>query len=397
MPVESLRYSIPYISLVVYFILLFITEYLVRKQAAHSDTNIKIIRWAGLGGLLFFFGLRGFIGWDWTIYYPAFKSVPDLFSSVEGIYTRTRFEVGFVAYMSVIKSIWNNYHFFIFVNTLLDILILNLILKQFSRISFSISCLLFVIMGGFYLETDLLRNAKSIMLFLLSLQYIRDRKIVPFFILNIVGCMFHISAVLYLPLYFFMHRIIPRKIVLTIFLVGIFIFLIQFEYVRPLLKEIASLLGERYTVILNKYLSSEMYSSGYGITIGFIERIITSALIIIYYNIIIKQNRHNILFINGYILFFIIFFYFSEIKIIPVRVGMLFSFGYWIIYPAIFKAIEKINNRIIFIFFIFIYSLIKIAGMTDNLLYRYTNILFGQDDILGRQKIFDSVKEFLLK
>jgi hypothetical protein len=76
---------------------------------------------------------------------------------------------------------------------------------------------------------------------------------------------------------------------------------------------------------------------------------------------------------------------------------MLFSFGYWIIYPAIFKAIEKINNRIIFIFFIFIYSLIKIAGMTDNLLYRYTNILFGQDDILGRQKIFDSVKEFLLK
>jgi hypothetical protein len=397
MPVESLRYSIPYISLVVYFILLFITEYLVRKQAAHSDTNIKIIRWAGLVGLLFFFGLRGFIGWDWTIYYPAFKSVPDLFSSVEGIYTRTRFEVGFVAYMSVIKSIWNNYHFFIFVNTLLDILILNLILKQFSRISFSISCLLFVIMGGFYLETDLLRNAKSIMLFLLSLQYIRDRKIVPFFILNIVGCMFHISAVLYLPLYFFMHRIIPRKIVLTIFLVGIFIFLIQFEYVRPLLKEIASLLGERYTVILNKYLSSEMYSSGYGITIGFIERIITSALIIIYYNIIIKQNRHNILFINGYILFFIIFFYFSEIKIIPVRVGMLFSFGYWIIYPAIFKAIEKINNRIIFIFFIFIYSLIKIAGMTDNLLYRYTNILFGQDDILGRQKIFDSVKEFLLK
>jgi hypothetical protein len=395
MQVESLRYSIPYISLVVYFILLFITEYLVRKQAAHSDTNIKIIRWAGLVGLLFFFGLRGFIGWDWTIYYPAFKSVPDLFSSVEGIYTRTRFEVGFVAYMSVIKSIWNNYHFFIFVNTLLDILILNLILKQFSRISFSISCLLFVIMGGFYLETDLLRNAKSIMLFLLSLQYIRDRKIVPFFILNIVGCMFHISAVLYLPLYFFMHRIIPRKIVLTIFLVGIFIFLIQFEYVRPLLKEIASLLGERYTVILNKYLSSEMYSSGYGITIGFIERIITSALIIIYYNIIIKQNRHNILFINGYILFFIIFFYFSEIKIIPVRVGMLFSFGYWIIYPAIFKAIEKINNRIIFI--IFIYSLIKIAGMTDNLLYRYTNILFGQDDILGRQKIFDSVKEFLLK
>jgi hypothetical protein len=397
MPLESLKYSIPYISLIIFYILLFFTEYLVRKQDTHSLLKNQIIRLLSIGGLLFFFGLRGFVGWDWTIYYPGFDTVPPLYKLTAGFFADTRFEYGFVTYFSAIKTIWNNYHFFIFINTLIDLLIIRELFKQYSKTSFSMSCLLFIIMGGFYLETDLIRNAKSIMIFLLSIKYLQERKILPYFILNLIGCMFHISAVIFLPLYFFIHKMIPKKIVLTIFISGLIIFILQIEYVSPILNEIATALGEKFTIILGKYLRTNQYSTAYGYTIGFVERVVTSGLIIYYYDAIIKQNRHNILFINSYILFFFFFFFFAEIRIIPIRVGGLFYFSYWILYPAIYNAIQKRNNRIIFISYIFCYSLIKIAGMTDNILYRYVNVLLSADSVEARLRIFESSSDILFK
>jgi hypothetical protein len=397
MQIDSLQYSIPYVILVLWFGLLFIAEYLVKRQETGLSQNLNVIRWASLGSLLLFFGLRGFIGWDWTIYYPAFKEIPSLFSFKQGLYTATRFDYGFVTYMAMVKSVWNNYNFFIFVNTLLDLIILTAFLRQFSRYSFSLSCLVFVIMGGFYFETDILRSAKAILLFILSIKYIYERKLVPFLLITFTAILFHISAVLYLPLYFILHRKISKRTILIIFICGLAVFLLQVEYVRPFLLWFASLLGEKFTLLLEKYLQIAAYSSAYGITIGLLERIITASLIIIYFDKLIRKDSFNRVFINTYLIYFIIFFYFAEIKIIPFRVGGMLSFAYWILYPALLTIIEKRNNRIIFIVCFFAYSLIKIAGMTDTVLYRYTNFLFGADDFSSRLKIFESVQDILMR
>jgi hypothetical protein len=397
MPVESLKYSIPYLFLVFWFILLFIAEYQIKRQETGVSQNLKVIRWASLAGLIFFFGFRGLIGWDWSLYYPAFKEIPSLFSFKPGLYTSTRFDYGFVTYMAFIKTIWNNYHFFILISTLIDIIILSAFFKQFSRYSFSLSCLIFVIMGGFYLETDILRSAKALMLFILSIRYIKERKLVPFLLINLLAILFHISAALYLPLYYILNREISKRIILMIFICGLSVFLLQVEYIRPFLFWLAAILGEKFTLLLEKYLQIEAYSSAYGITIGLLERVITASLIIIYYERLIRKENFNRIFINTYLIYFIIFFYFAEIKIIPFRVGGMLSFVYWVIYPALLTVIERRNNRIIFIVCFFAYSLIKIAGMTDTVLYRYTNVLFGADDFSSRLKIFESVRDFLMK
>jgi hypothetical protein len=396
MIVESLKYSIPYLFLIFFLILIFIVEYKIRKQELHVTQNLQIIRWLTIGSILFFFGFRGFVGWDWVNYYPAFVKSPTLFSLNLKVFGQTRFESGFVLYTVIIKTIWNNYQFFVFLNTLTDLLILYFVLKQFSRYSFSLSCLVFIAMGGFYLEVDLLRNSKSIMLFLLSLKYLRDRKLGIYLLINIIGCLFHVTAVLFLPLFFFLHKEISRKVLIIIIIVGFIIFLLQIEYIRPLLFYMARILGEKFTALLNKYLQIDLYSKAYGFTIGLLERIFTSLLLIKYYFVLIEKDRNNILFINAYILFFVLFMYFAEIRVIPARVGGLFSFSYWILYPAIFDAIQKKNNKILFLTFIFFYSIVKIAGITNNVFYKYINVLFHSDGVQSRLLIYDKFKDQLL-
>lgn len=397
LPLDSIWYSIPYIGLVLYFIFLYFLELQVNKQDLNIANNNLMIRLLAGGGLLLFFGFRGFIGWDWTIYFPAFKGTPGIFSLASDSFAASRYEPGFIVLMSAFKTISGNYHFFIFFNTLADLVILFAFLKQFSKVSLSLSCLLFIVMGGFYLETDLLRNAKSIMLFLLSLKYLRDRRFMPYLILNLIGCMFHFSSLIYIPLYIFLHKQISRKTVSIIFAVGILLYLLQIEYIRPFIIKLSNVVGERNSEIIWKYLNNELYSVSYGITIGFIERLITCSLILIYYYKLISENRNNILFINSYVLYFIFFFYFAEIKIIPVRVGGLFYFSYWILLPLILSIINNKNNKILFLSYIFIYSLVKISGMSDNILYRYKSVLFTKDNYEKRLEVFESSKNFFLR
>lgn len=397
MVLDSIRYSVPYIFLIGYFILLFILENIVNKQDLKKNSNKLIIQLAAGTGLLLFFGFRGFVGWDWTIYYPTFQNVQSLFQLDKTSFAETRYEPAFVIWISVFKLFSGNYHFFVFINTFIDIIILLAFFRQFSKENYALSCLMFIVMGGFYLETDLLRNAKSIMLFLLSLKYLRDRRIITYIVLNILGCMFHFSSLLYIPLYFVLHKQWSRTLIFFIFLIGIAIYLLQVEYIRPFIIWVANLMGEKPLEIVNKYLSNDLYSSEYGLSIGFIERVFTCLMILIFYTKLIKRSKDNIIFINSYVLFFVFFFYFAEVRIIPVRVAGLFYFSYWILYPELLSVIRLRNNRVLFLVFIFVYSFAKIISMTDTILYKYKSVLFRKEIYEERLKIFESTKDYFLR
>ena len=64
------------------------------------------------------------------------------------------------------------------------------------------------------MEFNLYRNTKSFSLFLLSLPYLQNRKLLPYLLLNMTGCLFHISSMIYLPLYFVLYRKMSKEIIL---------------------------------------------------------------------------------------------------------------------------------------------------------------------------------------
>jgi hypothetical protein len=154
----------------------------------------------------FFFGLRGFVGWDYTAYYPAFLDWNSSFSEL-GLFSRdNEFDIGFSLYVSIIRLFTNNFHVFIFVSALIDF---NFFECHYKKV-FSKLCTKFCTFSCFYLglEIDLLRNVKSVLLFIVALEYLKSRQPLKYFLLIFVAVTFHWTAVIYLPLYFFYIKVI---------------------------------------------------------------------------------------------------------------------------------------------------------------------------------------------
>lgn len=386
---QNLEYSIPYQILVGIIILFVILEY----RYSSKENVVLLTRNLTFLAFLIFFGFRGFIGWDWSTYFPLFNNMPSLLNPKFPLFLKnSAIESGFLIYMATIKIVVKDYFIFIFINNLIDAIVIHFFLKKYSEY-YSLGFLIFIIMGGFYYETDLLRNAKSIMLFLVSIKYLKERKIIVYFLLNIVGMLFHKSSIIFLPLYFIANIFISQKAFIVIFIIGNIIFLTELEYIKPILLKVSELVGGKYLITVEMYLMNKNMNTSYGITVGYIERLITSALILIYYKKLIKLSSFNIIFINLFLLYFISYFFLSEIMVIPVRIGLLFVGSYWILIPALVKCIEVENNKKIFLIYLILYSIVKITGMTNSKLFEYDNTLYENRNYKSRIVDFKNFKE----
>ena len=239
----SYTYSVPYLLLLSLFILLTVVEY-------NYDNNRKIrqcVRICCCALFVLFFGFRGFVGWDWVNYYPAYQEIVPLFSrGYLNNYDIGTFEGGFVTFMSVVKLISSNYHFFILVCVVIDVSILHVFFKRHSS-NYAFSFLIFI---ALYLgaELDILRNMKSIGLFLLSVKYIQQRRFLPYLLLMTLAFMFHSSTLFLFPLYF-VPRTLPRQCFIVVFVVGNLLYLSQIAYMAPLISEGGRLLGGKYAAL----------------------------------------------------------------------------------------------------------------------------------------------------
>jgi hypothetical protein len=239
------------------------------------------------------------------------------------------------------------------------------------------------------LEIDLFRNSKAIMLFLISVKYIKEKKLFCYLSLNLLGCLFHISSLIYLPLYFVLNRFYQKKLFLVLFIIGNIIFLFSIKWVRLIFPLVANIfLGssiERLSRLILFYISFSDISDSYGISVGYIERTLSFILIMSCYNKLINQSKSNIIFINAFFSLLFIYLYCSELVIILQRGTLLFAFSYWIIYPQIYQIISK-QKKIIFLFCLLLYSCLKMISLGyDNITVKYDNILFGYETYIQRK------------
>lgn len=368
-PINSLTNSIPYLVLTVIFIVLGCYQVHTDAIRYKNISNICIILF------FIFFGLRGFVGWDWYMYYPSFNAISPLWDiTIENLSQRGDF--GYNFYWSIIKCISDSYLVMMIVSVLIDCMILNFVFKRYS-VNYGFSLAVFM-MVSLAMEVDTLRNMKSIELFLLSLPYIEKRKPIKFFIIIILAILFHASAIIYIPFYYFGYKRIPKNIVLWLFIIGNIIFICHMSAVTPIIKTIASLgLDNRIVRMANAYLSIDTYSTARGISPSYIERTITAVLVLCFYNKILNQRKSNIIFMNLFISYFTICLYFSDMNIIFYRVGALFVISYWIIWPALLECIKIRVNHMACMFYFVSICIAFVALRSQSILYNYDNYLFG--------------------
>jgi len=354
-----------------------------RKQAVYICAVVYIL----------FFGLRGFVGWDWFNYYPTFQQTPSLFQ-LDKTSISAFSEFGFVIYMSIFKTLSLDYHSFVFFSAVIHVWLLSIFLNRYLPSGFYVfGFIIFLVMNGLVMEIDLKRNYKAILLFLISIKYIEKRKILPYFLLNAIGLMFHVSAIVFFPLYFFLHRPVRKNWMLIIFIIGLIIFFLQISFLKPLGLFVANLLGDRFVHLVYAYI----FDTPYGITIGLLERLGSATLIYLCYDKLLAKSKSNIIFINSFILYFVVFFYFNEAFTISHRMGFLFIFSYWILWPSIIDALMIVKNKIIFIFLFSVYSILKMIGTTNLPVWRYDNILFGIEKYETRASELLRVEQYVVE
>ena len=341
--------------------------------------------------LIGFLGLRGFIGWDWWAYYPSYNNLPGGFN----------YEIGYEIWSNIFYKIGLSYHHFTFINTVADILILAYVLKKYSKYPI-FSMFLFLAVQGLSFEVDLLRNAKAVLLFIISIQFIKERKIIPFLILNILGMTFHISSIIYLPMYFILNRNYSRKIILPLIILGNIYYLLDTKIFIHILEYMSSVLPAAVGGKITSYLS--IIPQNYKLPIGtlYFERLVTFIMVFVFLHkekgSREKENPYSLIMENSFYIFYLIFLFTSEFFIASTRIGILFIYANWFSWGDIIENLRdtKIKTAVFLIAVLIggkrMYNHFDFNG--NKILYRYENIITDHKSYEEKMKDLGRARKF---
>jgi len=370
-------YALPYILFVLSF---FFFQYLP-KSIGRSE-QYYYPRFYVIFSLLVFLGCRGFIVTDWAAYYTFYEDVPSIFDdNAFPFIQKWSWEKGFLFLSCVIKSFAPNYFVYQFILFAVDLFIIDKTIREYvSPHNYVIAYISFFVFQGFVMEVNLLRNAQAIMLFLLSIKYVRAKKIFKYFALNALGILFHSSAIFYLPLYFVLNHKFSKKILLLAFVTGNIILLTHIAWLTGILETILPMLGQsRLASMISMYgiLTGKATASALGL--GFIERTAMYLITISFQEALLKRNPKILPFVNMLYFFCFSYLYLSEFWIFTQRISMLFTVSYWIVLPALYSELKK-NGKMIFILLFIFYCALKMLVQCDEPYYKYTNVLFSEQN-----------------
>ena len=382
-----MSYSIPYICFVAVMLVLSV----VQMGLNLNERLQKIISLVALAGYIFFIGGRGLIGWDWINYYIAFEEAVPI-QKYLSYQDWTFSEPAFNLWMSVIRTFTNQYWIFAFLSTLLNACLLHILFRRYLEPKYyTFALAIFMVVYGFTLSTDLMRNFTGLLIFCLALPYIEKRQWYFFFPLVALGCLFHWSIAILALCYFFLHMRVPLAIWMGIFVVANIIFLAGLPSVSLIIRGVAHFFPETQRELILDYVQNAVYGKQYGLSLGYLERTGICFFVLFYYHKLIEEKTSNILFINAFFVFVLICLLCYEFNIFITRFGLLFSFGCWIIYPKILNHLDK-ALRPVYWFAISVIIVLKMGTITNNVLFRYENV-FTSERIATyeqRREVFDA-------
>jgi hypothetical protein len=378
-PDFSFTYSIPYYIIALFVFCLFLINQ--RKYIKFST-----IRFALILVLLLFIGFRGFVYSDWFVYYRIYESLPTIFEQINLDSEEFRFlDKGFLFYSVIIKSFYNNYFFWVFINSLIDILLIDYAFRKFSN-NYFLSFFCFIVFNGLFIEFNLLRNSKSILIFFCTIKYLKDGKPIQFFLLNFIGVFFHLSALIYLPLYFFIRKKPSKYLIWILFIISNIIFIFGIKWISFIIGgSLFTIFSESTIEKLTFYQETDLSAA---FSFGYFERQISFIILFIMFLKLDFKDKLNIIFYNIYLLYYVVIMCFSEMKTFHERFSVLFIFSYWILFPNLFLAMNNKIKKILLITYILFIAIFRIYKSNNNILCKYDNLLFGIESYQDRNSKF---------
>ncbi|WP_286758081.1 EpsG family protein [Ralstonia sp. RL] len=211
-------------------------------------------RYVWLSGLalLCFWGLGYANGFDWINYFKAYQCLSESICS-EGL---LEFEPGFHAILSMAATL--NYQAVVFFIAIVNVLCLLRFSKQLQNRGLAVLC--FVLLYGWYVYVEQIRQALALSIVLLGIEYLVRRKYLQYIAMVAMAAFFHASALAAMaPMIILLIPAQFRYAAIAIFCIASGLLLSQLQEISGLLNSIG-LDSNTFARKLEYYADSERYN-----------------------------------------------------------------------------------------------------------------------------------------
>lgn len=289
------------------------------------------------------------------------------------------FESGFCFYMSVIKLIGFNYYGFTLINSVVFYILFYKVLKKYDyNINFILILFLYKIF--FYNTFISLRQPIAILIFWLSLDYLKEKKYIKYFLMCTLAFTFHKAAIILYFVPLVTHFKISKKTYIIFLVTCLFLYAINFSSIINM-KSILDIFFANDQVTMDK---AEGYAEvGSGMSVFYIfESYLIAILIGLKYNEIYNYDDKSSFFIKLFLCVIPFYTVFSGFAIVT-RFKDFFFLAYPILITYIAKSQKKIAPYIyLFTIIICFYGYIRYLNNFDGGAFlNYKTFLFENLEI----------------
>ncbi len=334
-----------YVVILVFVVIFSFFDY--RKK---SNTLPKLL---SLSFLILFVGTRLEIGNDWENYTRYFYLINSEVLS-------KKFELGYTYLNLFVKRMGGGINEVFLLSSVIIILLTARSINFYTNLWF-IPMLLYLRFS--YLQTNMMfvRQGIALAIFLFSVRYIYGKNMYKYMMLISLAMLFHLSAIILVPLYFILNKRLSTR--------WYFIILLSSFCILPfnLIEMVANYIPIEFVRDkVTSYLTSDIWNKSNNISFSTFERLFIVCTSLIFYRKIDNSNAYFRIFFNLYFLgvvaYFITFnsYVFSERISIYCNVAAIFLLSY---YFCLFKDVgSKIIYHIFLILLVCVFFLKTIIG-----------------------------------
>ncbi len=197
--------------------------------------------------IIFLSAIRWENGTDWRPYYDFFTynyTISDFLNDIAH-----PFERGYAVINYLVKTLWNEYSFFLFVEAVIIVT-----LKYSTMLKYAVFPFTTVLLNFAASNADLfpVRQSIAISICIFSIKYIINCKKVKFLCSVLFASTFHITALFFLPAYKIYYLKISRKTLLSV---------LCLSFMLGMTAEFKNILFENLQVLLGKFLGNDLLAA----------------------------------------------------------------------------------------------------------------------------------------
>ncbi len=387
--------------LVIFLILLVFSILEISNQ---KRINHKILIGLSWGILVLVAGLRYETGTDWPMYQGILDKVlpiSKLFTA-EGLKLISLRETGFIVLSSLFKQFGLGLQALFFFVTLFNV---TLITRSLSHYTKYIVTGLFVYYSVVYLKMEfaMIRQAMAASICFFSFRYIQERKMWKYFILIFTAFLFHRSALIMFPLYFFLNIRFSNKILLVVLFLGCAVMFFHIPWFSQSLLFITKFMGNTYYEKAVVYTSDEIFGANRLLSVEFLLNIFL-VFLFLFYRKYLDMKKYGNLFLNLFMMGIVTYYYFYESITMSYRFRLYFLYSLIILFPYLIEVIRDYARlkKIAFIAVLLIYcsaynGKIYLHIPPPSLLYNpyqnYIEYKILKKESLGKERIYNHLEK----